>query len=46
MPNRSLGITMFTLGIMVVLLTGSVPLTSSFSDSMLHITSLIGPTNK
>ncbi|KAE8452393.1 hypothetical protein EG329_001093 [Mollisiaceae sp. DMI_Dod_QoI] len=31
--SRSLGITMLALGIMVVLLTGSVPLTSSFSDT-------------
>lgn len=33
--SRCLGVTMLTLGVMVVLLTGSVPLTSSFSDSML-----------
>ncbi|ESZ93624.1 hypothetical protein SBOR_6002 [Sclerotinia borealis F-4128] len=31
--SRSLGITLLTLGIMVVLLTGSVPLTSSISDT-------------
>jgi len=31
--SRSLGITLFTLGIMIVLLTGSVPLTSSISDT-------------
>ncbi|KAI9791777.1 MAG: hypothetical protein M1833_001336 [Piccolia ochrophora] len=31
--SRSLGITMITLGLMTVLLTGSVPLTSSFTDS-------------
>ncbi|KUJ07944.1 uncharacterized protein LY89DRAFT_344733 [Mollisia scopiformis] len=30
---RSLGITMLALGVMVVLLTGSVPLTSSFSET-------------
>lgn len=35
---RSLGITLLTLGVLVVLLTGSVPLTSSLSDST--ITSL------
>ncbi|TVY18803.1 hypothetical protein LARI1_G001888 [Lachnellula arida] len=33
--SRSLGMTLFTLGIMIILLTGSVPLTSSFSDSSL-----------
>ncbi|PQE25842.1 Glutathione S-transferase chloride channel C-terminal protein [Rutstroemia sp. NJR-2017a BBW] len=31
--SRSLGMTLLTLGIMVVLLTGSVPLTSSISDT-------------
>ncbi|TAQ88546.1 hypothetical protein B7494_g3160 [Chlorociboria aeruginascens] len=31
--SRSLGIALLTLGIMVILLTGSVPLTSSISDS-------------
>ncbi|TVY73469.1 hypothetical protein LSUE1_G005128 [Lachnellula suecica] len=31
--SRSLGLTLLTLGIMVVLLTGSVPLTSSLSDT-------------
>jgi len=31
--SRSLGMTLFTLGIMIVLLTGSVPLTSSISDT-------------
>ncbi|KAF8865457.1 hypothetical protein BDZ45DRAFT_736019 [Acephala macrosclerotiorum] len=31
--SRSLGITMLVLGIMIVLLAGSVPLTSSFSDT-------------
>jgi len=31
--SRSLGIALFTLGVLVVLLTGSVPLTSSFSDT-------------
>ncbi|PQE06433.1 substrate-specific transmembrane transporter protein [Rutstroemia sp. NJR-2017a WRK4] len=30
--SRSLGMTLLTLGIMIVLLTGSVPLTSSISD--------------
>ncbi|KAH6663873.1 hypothetical protein B0J14DRAFT_608725 [Halenospora varia] len=30
---RSLGITLLALGVMIVLLTGSVPLTSSFSDT-------------
>jgi len=30
---RLLGITIFTLGLMIVLLTGSVPLTSSISES-------------
>jgi hypothetical protein len=33
--SRSLGMTLLALGIMVVLLTGSVPLTSSISDSRL-----------
>jgi len=31
--SRSLGLTLLTLGIMIVLLTGSVPLTSSISDT-------------
>ncbi|RAL65094.1 hypothetical protein DID88_001201 [Monilinia fructigena] len=31
--SKSLGMTLLTLGIMVVLLTGSVPLTSSISDT-------------
>jgi hypothetical protein len=34
--SRSLGITLFTLGIMMVLLTGSVPLTSSISESTFY----------
>ncbi|KAI9050726.1 hypothetical protein LZ554_004846 [Drepanopeziza brunnea f. sp. 'monogermtubi'] len=31
--SRSLGLTLLTLGLMIVLLTGSVPLTSSISDT-------------
>ncbi|KAK2626943.1 hypothetical protein QTJ16_004118 [Diplocarpon rosae] len=31
--SRSLGLTLLTLGILIVLLTGSVPLTSSISDT-------------
>ncbi|TVY39274.1 hypothetical protein LOCC1_G004205 [Lachnellula occidentalis] len=31
--SRTLGMTLFTLGMMIILLTGSVPLTSSFSDT-------------
>lgn len=38
--SRSLGMALITLGILTVLLTGSVPLTSSFSDSKFYLISM------
>ena len=36
---RSLGLTLITLAVLTILLTGSVPLTSTFADGMLPNTS-------